>query len=268
MAEEQTPGGVQDPVQPQAPPAAPAAPVQYQSNAPWAGDLSQFGEHAAAVDQYLRERWQPRVTQLEQQYAQTEDARQFAGMFEQDPVAANVAVNRQMYGDEYGDQLAASLGRPDLLVGTSMQPQQQAAPQQQAQPANLPPEYQEMYQDWADRRAQEQYNAAKMDFLSTTDQAGNRLYADINPELLDPFAAGAETWEEAVNSYRAYAAQFAQAAPEIPPAPTTIGSQAGGTVGSTPAVPDYSQMRDPVGAAIDDIFSEAKPVAPPVIGGQ
>lgn len=272
MAEEQ-PGAQsgQDPVQAGAP--ASTEPVQFSSDAPWAGDLAQFGDQAGAVDQYLRSRWQPRVTQLEQQYAESAGAREFLGAFEQDAEAANVAVNRQLYGDEYGDALAASLGRVDLMMNPqgqqTQQPVQQAVPQQAAPQQSMDPRLERMLSSWEEDQQQRQYDDAKAQFLS------DPQYADIDSELFDPFIHASDTWDEAVNMYRSWAAHYASrngstetGQQEVQTAPPTIGSNAGGAPGSTPSVPDYSQMRDPVGAAIDDIFSEAKPVAPPVMGGQ
>ena len=252
----------QDPAQPAAP-VAPAAPAAQVGPGPWQAQLQQSfdPQTAAQVDAFLRSHVQPYVTtqeqrarELQEQYESTAPAREMLEAFQRDPVAANVAVNRELYGNEYGDQLAASLGRTDLLVA---QPQTQPAVQQQSAAAD--PKYEEMYNDWAERRAQEQYTAAKADFLT------DPQYADIDSELFDPFVASAETWEDAVNSYRAWAAHYAERnAPESPApalAPPVIGSETGGAPGSTPALP-----RETLDQAIDAIFSENKPIAPPVIG--
>jgi hypothetical protein len=267
MAEEQTPQGVQDPVQSQgeqvAPP-TPPEPVQQAApvgQAPWSQSLQQAftPEQAAAVDAWARANVQPYVTRLEQQYAETEAARQLLGAFETDADAANVAVQRQLYGDAYGDQFAAAIGRTDLVVNQApaqpqYQPQQAAQPQQPA----VDPKYDEMYQEWNAQRQEQQYEEAKATFLQ------DPQYRDINPELFDGFVAGAETWEDAVNAYRAFAAQFAQSAePAAQPetAPPVMGS---GTVGGNGSTPTYP--RETLSEAIDGIFSENKPLAPPVIG--
>lgn len=272
MAEEQTPGGVQDPVQSQqAAPAQQTAPVQQTQlptpgPAPWSEELqTRFDPQTAAqVDAYLRQTWQPRVTQLEQRYAETENARQMLDAFNTDPDAANVAVNRQLYGNEYGDQLAAALGRTDLLVNPQgaapQQPQYQQPAPQQPQQVELPPEYKSALDAMVEQQQQQQYDAAKADFLK------DPQYADIDSDLFDVFVGNAETWDEAVSMYRAWDAQHAaryQPAPEQQLAPPVIGSQAGGAPGSTPSAP-----RETLNEAIDAIFSEQKPIAPPVIGGQ
>lgn len=263
MAEEQTSQGVQDPVQPAAP-AAPAAPA-VPGPAPWSQDLqTRFDPQTAAqVDAYLREAWQPRMTQIEQeraaaeaQFQETEGARQMLEAFQTDPHAANIAVQRQLYGDEYANQVAMSLGRNDLVVSTTPNPQQPAQPVQQEVQE---PVHDENWEYWDNKRQQEQYDEAKATFLR------DPQYADINADLFDPFVQGAESWEEAVNAYRAYAAQFAATAPDpVPtPAPPTIGSETGGTPGNTPSYP-----HETLNEAIDAIFSENQPIAPPVMGGQ
>lgn len=257
----QAPAPAAEPVTP-APPAAPAA---YQSTGPWAQDLQQTftdPQIAADVDAFLRGHVQPHMTKLEQQYAETEAARQLYQAYETDAEAANVAVNRQLYGDNYADQMAASLGRTDLLSQQAAQaaqpaPTQVTAPQQAA----LPPEYQEMYTEWSAAKQQAAYDDAKSAFLT------DPQYADIKPDLFDPFVAGATTWEEAVGAYRAYAANFSQngntnAPPPQPP--PTLGSTAVGAPGSTPSYPAGESLSD----AIDGIFSENKPLPPPTLGSQ
>lgn len=261
-----------DPAAPPAPPAAPAPP-QYQSAGPWAQDIQQrFQDPAvqAQVDAYMREVVQPRQTQLEQQYAETEAARQLYTAYETDAEAANVAVNRQLYGDDYANQMAASLGRTDLLTQQAAavtQPASAPAAPTQQQAAPVPPEYQEMYQEWSEAKQQRAYDDAKSTFLAATDPQGNKVYADIKPELFDPFVAGASTWEEAVGAYRAYAANFAQNgnSNEPPPQPPpALGSTAVGAPGSTPSYPAGESLSD----AIDGIFSENKPLPPPTLGTQ
>lgn len=267
MAEEQGTPVSQDPVQSQAAPAAPAEPVappappqQTPGPAPWTQELqTRFDPQTAAqVDNYLRTTWQPRMTQLEQQAAEAEQARQLVEALQRDPEAYNVDLNRQMYGDQYADQLAASIGRTDLMVGQPYQ--QQVAPQQQAaqQQAQMDPRLERMLSSWEEEQQQRQYTEAKADFLS------DPQYADINSELFDVFVGSAETWEEAVNTYRAWAAHYAQQnAPEQQQqlAPPTLNSEAGGTPGSTPSLP-----RETLDEAIDSIFNENKPIAPPVMG--
>lgn len=260
----QAPAPAAEPVTP-APPAAPAAPQQYQSTGPWAQDLQQTftdPQIAADVDAFLRSRVQPHMTKLEQQYAETEAARQLYQAYETDAEAANVAVNRSLYGDNYADQMAASLGRTDLLSQQAAQTAQPAQTQAAApQQAALPPEYQEMYTEWSAAKQQAAYDDAKTAFLT------DPQYADIKPDLFDPFVAGATTWEEAVGAYRAYAANFSQNGNtnEPPPQPPpTLGSTAVGAPGSTPSYPAGESLSD----AIDGIFSENKPLPPPTLGSQ
>ena len=278
MAEEQGTPVSQDPVQPAAPAAAPVQQVPQAppvGPSPWAQSLQQAfaPEVAAQVDAWARSNVQPYVTRLEQQYAETEGAREMLGAFQTDADAANIAVNRQLYGDVYADQLAASLGRPELMVGQAapVQQQQYAQPQyaQPAAQAQMDPRLERMLTSWEEQEQNRQYNEAKASFLT------DPQYGDIDSELFDVFVGDAETWDEAVQKYRAWAAHYQSRYGTAPVseqqqegAPVTLGSQAGGAPGSTASQPDYSQSRDPVGDAIDDMFAENKPFAPPVIGGQ
>ena len=254
---------------PAAAPPAPSAPAG-PGPGPWQQDLQQSfdPETAAQVDAFLRSHIQPRITQLEQTNA---EARQMYDAFQADPYAADIAINRQLYGDEYANGLAEQIGRPDLMT---QQPAPQPTAPQYTQPyeqgyrgdpgsptGQAPqgdPRYEEMYAEWSEQRQQAAYDQAKAEFLT------DPQYADINPQLFDPFVSGAETWEDAVNAYRAYAAQFAQntapPAEQPTPPPPAMGSEQQGGVGSMPAQP-----RETLSEAIDGIFSENKP-APPVFG--
>ncbi len=284
MAEVEQPGqpgqdpAQQEPSTTQSPPSAPPSPPELQpppqqpapppGPAPWQADLEQTFQDPAVrgqVDAYLRSNWQPRMTQYEQQIAQAREAQQLFDAYQQDPDAANIAVNRQLYGDEYADQLASSLGRFDQVVNPPQQQepvqQQQAWQQPQQQQAPQPSlEGDPVYDYWKDKYENDQYDAAVDEFLK------DPQYADINKELFHTHLKGAETWDEAVASYRNYAAHWAQTRGENvqpPPPPPTIGSQAVGAPGSTPAQPNES-LND----AIDGIFSENRPLAPTVLGGQ
>lgn len=250
---------------PSAPPQASQPAPPQPGPAPWQNDLQQAfdPETAARVDAFLRSNVQPRMTQYEQQLAQARDAQAMYDAFQADPDAANVAVQRQLYGDQYADAVAQQLGRTDLIVGQppapQYQPYQAPAPQQPEPPAdpyaNLPPELVELAKEREEQKQQEAYDAAVNEFLS------DPQYADINRDLFDPFVAGAQTWEEAVNGYRAYAAQWAQQGgePAAAEAPPVMGSDTQGNVGSTPAQP-----RETLNEAIDNIFAENAP-APPVM---
>ena len=269
VVEQPVPG--QDPVQ-QTPPtpaaepvASPPAPIPTSAPvagpAPWQTDLEQSFQDPqvrAQVDAYLRSNIQPQMTRLEQTNA---EARQMYDAFQSDPDAANIAVNRQLYGDEYGDQLAASINRPDQMVNAPAAVADVPTQQAPQEPAAVPPEIQQMYDEWSETRQQKQYDEAVEAFLT------DPQYADIDRNLFDPFVSGAETWEDAVGNYRAYAAHFAAngSSNEQPPQPPpTIGSGAVGGPGTTAAVP-----HETLNEAIEGIFSENAPnPAPPTLGSQ
>jgi hypothetical protein len=207
------------------------------------------------------------MTQYEQQIAESQDARQMYEAFQADPDAANIAVNRQLYGDDYADQIAAGLGRYDQMVNqpqpaqpTQNQQVQQPVQPQAAQPQAAPGD--PVYDYWANKYQEETYDEAVDEFLK------DPQYADIQKDLFHTHLKGAETWEDAVASYRNYAAFWAQqngADPNAQPPqpPPTIGSQTVGTVGATPATPVET-----LNEAIDNMFNENKPLAPPMLGQQ
>lgn len=266
MAEEAAPQtgapvGGQDPAQPTQQEAAPAAPAPQIGAGPWADDLRQaFTDpvQAAQVDQFLRGKVQPRMTQLEQQLAEQQQARQLLEAFDTDPNRAYIDLSRQLYGDEYANALTAQLYQ-------SEQEQQYQPVQQQPQDpyAALPPEVRQIVEERQLAQQQAEYDRAKAEFLSSSPQ-----YADIDSNLFDPFVGAADTWEQAVDMYRAWAAKYAEAhgatqqqqTEEQQTPPPTLGSQ-GGQVAAVPAVKQYGSLDE----AIEDAFKTGQigQVTPP-----
>lgn len=266
MAEEPAPTQGQDPAQQiqqtpvaQAPPPAAPAPVQPAAGAgPWDQDLRQsFTDPAiqAQVDNFLRSRVQPRMTQLEQQVAQASEAQALYTALNEDPQNTYIEISRAVYGDEYANALQAQ------VAAEQQAPQQQYEQVQTQQAQGLDPRVEAMVNDYETQQQQAAYDAAKAEFLT------NPAYADIKSDLFDPFVGAAETWEQAADMYRSWAANAAQAVAPTPPAtqetaPPVMGNQGGGT--SEQPV----QQKQSLHEAIDDWASTRgqNDTAPPVLG--
>lgn len=116
--------------------------------APWHKDLEALGlgDQATAVDKYLREQWQPRVTQLEQQYAPYKNAfqspedgtaaAQLLYQLRSDPHATYELLGemiRDQFGDPEQQQPAPEVQEPEIpdprleFVDNLMQEREQQA---------------------------------------------------------------------------------------------------------------------------------------------
>lgn len=178
--------------EPQAPP-APQIPAS-----PWQQDLtSRFdAQTAAQVDTYLRERWQPRVTQLEQQYAETQSARELLASFQSDPVGTFNGVKQELINAGYTVEqaTAAAQQQHDAAVAAPPAP----APAQTAAAQTEDPRLAEMYADWTRQRELQAYDAEIARIVN------DPTNADINPNRLHTFVAAADgDFTKALDMYRA-----------------------------------------------------------------
>lgn len=245
-------------------------PAEFTSNSPWANDIRQaFSDPqvAATVDAFMRSKYQPRMTQLEQQIAQAEQAKQLWDSFQEDPAATYAQITRELWGDEAAQAAFAALenGQTPATNGTV---EQTPAQESVAAPAPLDPRMEAMLNDWERQRELEAYDA---EIAKITADPTN---ADIDPDLIHTFVAAAEgDFNEAIQRYRAFAADFltkygltpAEANAQTQTAPAVMGSEAGGAGGDVPVQPKYVGQSG-LHQAIEDTVAQMKRnvEAPPV----
>lgn len=234
-------------------------------DSPWANDIrSRFSDEATqeAVDALWRERVQPRVTQLEQakaaaeqQYAQTEDARNLLASFQSDPVGTFNGVRQELVNAGYTlEQATAEATAQYNAAQAAPAPAQYApAPAQVAAAQTEDPRLAEMYAEWTQQKELAAYDAQIEAIVS--DPAN----ADINPNRLHTFVAAADgDFTKALDMYRAdvanvlttYGIDPANATPQQQDQAASIaqGQQqqapptlsAGGTGAPVPTQPNYA----------------------------
>lgn len=252
-------------------PTTPAAPPQP---APWMSDLEQYITDPAAreqADRYMREKVQPRITQLEDSPAM----RLYRDLVDEDKQDVTVAaVVQQIYGDEYAEKFIELFGEegeglaPGQTVDEGVQ-QAAAAPAAPADPNAA----------WVAQKRQEEEAAAA---ATEYDEFMDKVVAEpefkltaVDKPLLDPFMATSDTVGEAVQKYHAYVAKFAEAhnmtpaeaaaaaeAAAQPGPPPTLGS-AGAPAATPPVAKKYSSWDD-LGEAVADYQAEQRAkVSPP-----
>jgi hypothetical protein len=240
-------------------PTAPAPPAP--ADAPWSADLREYlgdnDEALAAADRYMREKVQPRMTQLEQTDAPAQ--RLYKDLTDPAKVDLTVAaVVQQVYGEEVAEKFVALFGD-----GEELTPEATAAAVQTAQetPPEVDPEEQAR-QEWIDaQRAQEQRDADDREYNEQLDAIiaePEFKLQERDRDLLTPFMASSDTVGEAVAKYHAYVASFqqahgitpAEANEGQPPAPPTLGS-AGAPAATPPVAPKYEKWEDLDAAVVD-----------------
>lgn len=167
----------QDPVPAAAPPVA---------DGPWSQDLQQFDEAVRPqIDEYLRTKIQPRMTQLEQTAANARDAQQLYDAFVNDPDATTAAVLSDLYGPEAAQQWQQYNANPEP---------QEAAPV--ADPVN-DPRIEQMWRDHEQTQALQVYESEMNRIVEAN--------PGIEPEFLHPFVVTADgNFDQAVELYTDY----------------------------------------------------------------
>lgn len=259
----------------------PAAPALQPG--PWENDIRQSftdPQVAAQVDNFLRARVQPRVTQLEQQVAQTKDATELWDAFHSNPEGTFNAIRAQLVEAGY------DVAEANAIAGNA-QAEAAAAPPPAAQTAAAQaedPRVAEMYADWTRTRELSAYDA-EIERI-TADPAN----ADIDPNLYHTYVSAADgDFEQAINMYRHHVTniltrygidpaeatlQQAQAAAQVAEgeqrqesgAPPVMGQGAGGAGAPVPTQPEY-QGRDGLHKAIEDATAQMmRKAAPSTLG--
>lgn len=265
------PAPEQDPAP--APAAQPPATTPPAPVSPWAADLAAVvtdDDTRAAVDQYLRSNWQPRMTQFEQQVAEAAPALELVNDFRSDPVATFQAVANEIWSDD--PQMVAR------ITAAFAQEQQPAAPP--TPPADSTPRDPEVEEMLADYQAQQREKA--WDDAIVALKAAHPEDPTISGPTLSPFVITADgNFELAYQGYRRFiaelqqahglttpqaeaaaAAQAAQAATTAPPPPSL------GTAESSPSTPPVQKRHASLDDALDEFLDEQRsarqPTAQPV----
>lgn len=248
--------------EPQAPPADTAESVQSDATppanpGPWSADLeAAFDDptQRAAVDAFLREKVQPRVTQLEQAQAPNRAAERLYEDFTNSPIDTYYSVTEELFGTEAAEAVKASLagdeGSPDVDDDILDDPD--------ADLSSLPPEAREAIEYIQDQRQEKAYQA-EIDRIQH-----DKPDLDLDPELFSPFVMAADgDLEVAVENYEAFLSRFGPKAegeaPPPPEAPPTVGQDRTGAT-----TPPTEKHYDSLDEAMDDYFAETRE-APPTI---
>ena len=244
---------------------------------PWENDIrSSFTdpEEQERVDNFLRTRVQPRMTQTEQelararqQYEATAEARSLLESFQTNPVETFNGVKQQLIDLGYTLEQAeagAQQAATDAGVGALT-------------PAASDPRLDEMYEAWQRDQQLQAYDARIAEI------ANDPRNADINPNRLHVFVAAADgDFDQALEMYRAdianvlttygidpatATAQQAQFAAELgntggeelaPGAPPVMGNGSGAGAGApVPTVPDYRAEGKAPQDALHDMIEQA-----------
>ena len=246
--------------------------VETPQPGPWAADLAEYfqdEEALAAADRYMREKQQPRMTELEQGHKQWNDLLESV---RQDPRGEMKSMMDELFGADVADRFDTLF--EDAAPAEAAKAVEQVA---EAAGAQLSQEQQDLL-DWAKAKRQaEADEATRASQQSEYDQAKAGMreahpdLSDEDMELIDPFigAAGGDT-ERAYSIWQSYQSKFRErhgvAAPEpapTPEAPAVLGDQAA-TAATPPVDKKYTKWGD-IDAAFDDWQNEQRAGDPPPV---
>lgn len=231
-------------------PAAPAAPQP----GPWSSDLEQYFQDEAArtaADRYMREKVQPRMTQLE---TETAPARELYNDLLQDPAQTLADLVTEVFGEDVGQKFTGLFGE-----------ETSAAPETPAEPAAEIPDWAKPIVEERERaKAEAEYNAALEQF-----KAAHQDLTDDDMELIHPFiTATAGDLDAAYQGYSAWKERFTAAhgvTPQVDPTPARTAPPVLGNQAAPAAAPPVEKNYKSIDEAMDDWFAEQKS-APPVVG--
>jgi hypothetical protein len=229
---------------------------------PWAADAAEyFGDDTAAIanfDRYMREKQQPRVTELE-----NHPGRKLWNDFENNAEDTLAEVFAEIYEDDE-DKVAAFKG----IFGETATPAEvveATTPDGEAVPDWAKPLLAEAAEK-ADLKARETSEAEYAADLATMRTAHADL-TDADMELIHPFIAIAGDLEEAYGAYAKFKSDFAAAnggaTPE--PEPTPEPPAVLGTTGAPAAVPPVAVEYRTISDAIDGWLDEKRTQQPPPV---
>ncbi len=217
---------------------------------PWASDLESYFDDPqvrAQADRFLRERVQPRVTQIEQERSEYAPARELYDDLRSDPETTLRAITGQLYGDDVAEAIAKLLDEGETEPGT---PEAQPAPE-------LPREVQELIAERNERLAAEAYEA---ELARVKQQIPDLVEDEFHPFVvsaqgnMDKAVAVYQRWRQGVEE------RYGTPSAAQDPPPAALGSE-----GSSPVAPPVQQKYDSLDAALDatmDDLRRARDVTP------
>lgn len=249
---------------PETPPveaAEPAAEPAPPGPSPWQSDLEAAFEEPevrSRVDEYLRSKVQPYVTQLEQQSAPNRDANRLWESFHEDPLATYEQVTREVLDEERAERIAAILRgeEPDEDDGYGDWDDDEDEDEGTQQ---YPPEIQELIEE----RQRQQYESVLEDVKTKLEEEG----VPFHRQQFEPYIVAHDgNLDKAVASYREWVGEakelFGIKVPkpeDIPPPAINSDTRAGSV--TPPVEESYNSLDD----AVDAFFKEQN-TAPPNVG--
>lgn len=231
--EEQTTPVVQDPAPAPTPVAAPPNP------GPWDNDLQSLGFDDATrsqVDAYLREKIQPRMTQLEQQAAEARQAQTLMNDLINDPSSTMEA-------------LAAELNWSPQQLQQVVEQEIEEPTQQQV----VDPRVQQAVEYYESQQAEQAYESEMNRLVSQ--------HPGLRPDLMHPFVVTADgDFDQAYSLYENYVEATRQAF-----APPAEEQTAPPTMGDGHTTPPVAPKQMSIHEAVDAMMASANSTDPPPI---
>ncbi len=261
-----------DPVDTEPEPTPSEEPTELSS--PWANDVKEVftdPDQQVAVDQFLREKYQPYVTKLEQEGAENRKANNLWNQLTADQYGTFEKIADELYEPEVAARIKAAIDADEASNDDESDDNEPLVDLD-----DLPPEVREAVEYQREQKNQALWNKEMSDTEALFDDDNEDApYKGIKfePDLFYPFISAADgDFEAAAAGYAEWAKKASSAfglpdeiTPPTPPEeqvtpPTAINS------GSRQAAPPPQDKKyDSLDAALDDFLAEEN-APPPVVG--
>lgn len=240
---------------------------------PWEKDLEAAfpdPEQRASVSAFLAGKVQPYVTRVEQQYAETEAARELHDALNgEQSAAAFMQIANALFGEDGAEAVYTALTAEDEPTPAAAEPEAATpgTPIAADEPLDLdklPLEVRAAVDDYRARKAEEHYRA---DLERIKGKLGEGDELDEDEFALSVIAAEGDV-DQAYEHYQQRMAKFRpskeETVEETPKAPDVLGTQpgAGGGTADAPVIEKYDSLDD----AFDAYFAEQQASAPTPVG--
>lgn len=235
------------------------------NTAPWAADLAATFEDEGVrsqVDGFMREKYQPYVTGLEQQVAGLKDAEEYYNDLTSDPGKTWVSLTHEILGDDLAAKVLGALSDEPASTTEAVT----AATTETPSTSALAPEDQQLLTEIREKKARDEYTRKVDEFVEA------KADPALKAQWFHPFiAAAGGNLDVAYGGYKEWVEDFkagntdatpAEAAAETVDEPVpTLNSNTGGAA-QIPTEKKYKSMD----AAIDDVWKDMVNAAPGTVG--
>lgn len=240
------------------------------NDAPWTNELREAFEGAedplTAADTFIREKIQPRITTLEQDYAKTADARELYTDLQENPLETYYNVTAALFGEDVANRLIAEIQPGNDPADPEIELEDGEG---EIDLESLPPSVRDLVAKQQEADSKEAFEGLIEDVKGREDVDSDNFDTQAFSAALVAVDGNVENAVELYNKWEGrfkerYAPAEENTGEQIPAPPATLGSDTPSP--ATPEQPKQYTRFDQLDEAMDDMLNETRPAAPPAVG--